>query len=39
MHLEFVARLMMEARLDIFSSDRGVDVHDEHGAAVATKDI
>jgi hypothetical protein len=30
---------MVEARLDITSGDRGIDVHDEYGAAVATKDV
>jgi hypothetical protein len=29
----------MEAPLDIGSGDGGVDIHDEHGAAVAWKDV
>jgi hypothetical protein len=38
-HLELIARLRMEARLDIGSGDGGVDIHDEHGAAVACKHV
>jgi hypothetical protein len=29
----------MEAPLDIGSGDGGVDIHDQHGAAVAWKDV
>ena len=38
-HLELVAALRMEGWFDVGSGDGRVDVHDEHGAVAAGKDV
>ncbi|MEU2501443.1 hypothetical protein ACPB99_27740 [Streptomyces pseudogriseolus] len=38
-HLDLVARLVVEARFGVGSGDVGVDVHDEDRAALAGEDV
>ena len=38
-HLELIARLGVEAWLGVQAVDIGVDVHDEHRAALAGEDV
>src|SRR5262245_15429498 len=39
MHLEFITRLRVEPRLGKQAVDVGVDVHDQHRAALAREDV